>query len=194
MNRWRHIGLITWATLLALGVGLGSAYLLVGQTEPLGSVRVGAWRAWPDAAAADANPYSRAMVARTGTLPLAQGEGFEFFAVDDSGGRALSGTCLYRIAGPISTTRIWTLVAYDAAGRLMANAAGRSFITSRLVTRGHDGEAEIVVSAAPMPGNWLPLATEGRFMLALRLYDTSLSMGDAIRDMKLPTITAEACP
>lgn len=193
MRRWQHIGLLVWATALALGAGLGSAHLLIGRDEPVGSVRVGPWRTWPDAASPEANPYSRAMVARAGTLPLATGEGFEFFAETDSDGRALVAACRYRLAGAISATRVWTLAAYGRDGALMPNAAGRAFLTSRTVTRGSDGRAEIVASAEPVPGNWLPLAAGARFVLALRLYDTSLSMGDAMRDMKLPAIRAEGC-
>ena len=53
--------------------------------------RSGAWTAWPHAGSPDADPYSIAMLARTGEVPLGAGEGIAFTAEIDSDGAPLSG-------------------------------------------------------------------------------------------------------
>ena len=59
------------------------------------SVRRGAdrpWTVWPKAGAFDADPYTRAIVARKADSPLGNGEGFVFVAREDSDGAALDGS------------------------------------------------------------------------------------------------------
>ncbi|MCD6072293.1 MAG: hypothetical protein K0S42_2809, partial [Microvirga sp.] len=67
--------LVVYTLLLALGLGLGSAYWAINGKPPFGSLRLGPWQAWPTLGSPQADPYMRAIIARRGDVPLATGEG-----------------------------------------------------------------------------------------------------------------------
>ena len=64
----------------------------------------------------------------------------------DDQGAELDGSCTYEIAGMTPPARLWTLTAYDAAGRLMPNPASRFAYDSRAILRRSDGS--FVIAAA----------------------------------------------
>ena len=64
-----------WLTWLALTEG--TAY---------GGVTIGAWTAWPKNGTPGIDPYARAIVARTGELPVGSGDGVAFYAFTDDRG------------------------------------------------------------------------------------------------------------
>jgi hypothetical protein len=185
-------GLLYALTIGAL-LGLGLTWWTLEGGPGFSVIKVGPWRAWPQAGTQNADRYARASLARSGDLPLGTGEGLTFLAASDSAGEALEGRCRYRLE-PISPPgRWWTLTLYDEAGSLVANPADRFAFTSAEVLRRGDGIASIVVGRDAMPGNWLP-SGGGRFTLSLRLYDTPISAGLApTQAVLLPTITREAC-
>jgi hypothetical protein len=178
---------------IAVVTGLGSAALVLDRDRLFGAVTRGAWTAWPQSGSPDADPYTEAMLARTGEVPLGAGEGLAFTAEEDSGGQRLSGNCRYRVTGQTPPARLWTLAVHDGDGHLMENPAGRTAFHSREVLRREDGTFEIAVSRTPEPGNWLPVATDGRIRLILRLYDTPLSGGATIGDIAMPAIQRTDC-
>lgn len=184
---------IAIAVVVATVIGFVTAWYAVDRGDLFGAVTLGDWRAWPQVGSADADPYSVARLARTGEVPLGTGEGIAFTAETDHGGEPLSGRCVYRIVGQTAAARLWTLTAYDAEGRLMANAARRSGFHSREILRRPDGSFEIIVSVDVAPGNWLPLARVDRFKLVLRLYDTPLTTGSQLADSSMPEIIRERC-
>src|SRR5215213_3159755 len=79
--------LILYALTLALGLGLGSAYWAVGGGYPFGSIRVGPWTVWSRTGSREADPYARAVMARTGDTPLGVGEGLLLTASADNSGQ-----------------------------------------------------------------------------------------------------------
>ncbi len=79
--------LVVYSLLLALGLGLGSAYLVLNGDPPFGGRRLGPWSTWPKLGSPEADPYMRAIVARRGDVPLAMGEGLTLIAQADDGGR-----------------------------------------------------------------------------------------------------------
>lgn len=179
---------------IAIVVGLGSAALVLDRDRLFGAVTRGQWTAWPDSGSPDADPYSEAVLARTGEVPLGGGEGLAFTAEEDSGGQRLSGHCRYRVSGQTPAARLWTLTVHDGSGHLMENPAGRTAFHSREVLRREDGSFQIAVSATPEPGNWLPVTTDGRIRLILRLYDTPLAGGGSIGDIAMPVVERMGCP
>lgn len=182
------------ALVIAVAVGVSSAWFTIERGRLFGAVNVGAWTAWPQEGSVDADPYSLAMLARTGEVPLGAGEGLSFTADKDSDGAPLSGRCVYAIAGSTPPARMWTLTAYDAAGRLMVNVARRPGFHSREIVRQPDGAFVITASSDVRAGNWLPIAPVDRFSLVLRLYDTPLATGSQIADLVMPKITPVRCP
>ncbi|KAB2868303.1 MAG: DUF1214 domain-containing protein [Bauldia sp.] len=185
---------IAIAVVVATVIGFVTAWYAVDRGNLFGAVALGDWKAWPATGSPDADPYSVAMLARTGEVPLGTGEGIAFTAETDHAGEPLSSRCAYRIVGQTPAARLWTLTAYDAEGRLMANAARRAAFHSREVLRRGDGSFEITVSVDVAPGNWLPLARVDKFKLVLRFYDTPLTTGSQLADSTMPAIIREVCP
>ncbi len=183
--------LVTLAAGLAGGLALTAAVL--GAAQPPGASRVGGWMVWPRAGAPDADPYTKALFARRGEIAMSPAEGLAFLAQRDSSGAELRGGCAYSIAGRMPPARVWTLTAYRPDGALAAHPAARYGLTSAEAVGGDDG-TRIVVSAAPGPGNWLPVPADGRFVLMLRLYDTPLAAVSASLDPeRLPLLKREEC-
>ncbi|WP_421724270.1 DUF1214 domain-containing protein [Bauldia sp.] len=184
---------IAIAIAIAAVVGLTSAWFAIERGYIFGAVSSGEWTAWLSAGASDADPYAMAHLARTGEVPLGAGEGLAFNTAVDHDGEPLTGGCTYRIVGQTPAARLWTLTAYDAEGRLMANPAQRSGFHSREIVRRPDGSFDIAVSSDVQSGNWLPVDPSGDFTLTLRLYDTPLTTGGTLVDSDMPAIRREAC-
>jgi hypothetical protein len=184
---------IAVAILVATILGFSTAWVAVEHGRIFGAVIVGPWTAWPNAGGPDADPYSVALLARSGEVPLGADEGLAFTATTDSEGAPLSGNCGYRMSGQTPQARLWTLTAYDAAGRLMANAARRAGFHSREILRRADGSLNITVSPEVEPGDWLPIARVEGFQLVLRLYDTPLTTATEFVDIDMPRIDREQC-
>lgn len=186
--------LIAYAMALALLLGFGSAWWVLKGEYPVGSVHVGPWITWPKIGSRDADPYARAVVARSGDIPLGLGEGLAFFAPADSAGRALDAACTYRVGSVTPQARYWTLTVYDADGRPARTDLGRSGMTSAEILRRDDGSFQIELSRTVRPGNWLQLPSLGSFTLMLRLYDTPVAAGSAALDARvLPGIERVEC-
>jgi hypothetical protein len=126
-------------------------------------------------------------------VPLGAGEGLTFTAETDSDGDALSGLCVYEVAGQTPPARLWTLTAYDGGGRLMNNPARRTGFHSREILRRDDGSFAIAVAAEVQPGNWLPVAPAERFELVLRLYDMPLTSGARAQELTMPVVRRTGC-
>ncbi|MCX5512153.1 hypothetical protein C3941_08785 [Kaistia algarum] len=180
------------AIAVAAVLGFGSVMLVLDRDSLFGAVTRGEWTAWPESGSPNADPYSEAILARSGEVPLGNGEGLAFIADHDAQGRRLSGRCLYRIDGQTPLARLWTLTVYDREGHLMANPAGRTSFTSREILRREDGSFAIAVSSEVQPGNWLPVASDADLRLVLRLYDTPLT-SSGIGDAALPAIKRGPC-
>jgi hypothetical protein len=184
---------IALGILVATIIGFSTAWIAVKHGRLFGSVTIGSWTAWPQAGSADADPYSVALLARSGEVPLGAGEGLAFAAVNDDDGEPLQGECVYSIEGQTPAARLWTLTAYDAEGRLIVNPARRSGFHSREIIRGVDGSFHITVSPDVEPGNWLPTAHSAGLQLVLRLYDTPLTTASEFTNIDMPRIARVRC-
>ena len=193
-GRLSSAALVLYALAVALLVGFSSAYWALEGEYPVGMVRVGPWMTWPKIGSRDADPYARAMVARTGDLPLGVGEGLAFVASADGSGRQLDGSCSYLVGSVTPQARYWTLTAYDSRGAPLRSALGRSGFTSSEILRADDGTFSILLSPSVRPGNWLQLPDAGAFTLVLRLYDTPVAAGSAALDKRVvPDIQRLEC-
>lgn len=187
--------LVLYALAIGAGLGLASADFATRGGYPFGGVAIGAWTAWPRTGSIDADPYSRAVNARRGEIPLALGEGMLVTAAADDTGRSLDAACTYTIGGVVPPARAWTLT---IAGRGAADpdaAVLREGFTSTEILRDADGRFVITVGPDAQPGNWLPTPRRtGPMRLALRLYDTPVaaSVGSLDRNT-LPAITRLGC-
>lgn len=185
-------------TLFTLGVaalvGLGATWMALTQGQAFGGLKVGAWTAWPRHGTAGIDPYARAMIARSGELPVGSGDGLAFLARNDDAGAALDGRCDVVLNGITPTARYWTITLYNPSGGLVGNAAQRHGFTSHEIVRRADGSFEIMVAPRARAGNWLPTGGIERYVLALRLYDTPIGVATRGREVMMPSVTRRSCP
>jgi len=183
-----------FAFAIAAGVGLGATWFAVTQGTAYGGVTIGSWTAWPKVGTPGIDPYARAMISRSGELPIGSGDGVAFYARTDDTGRSLDGRCDVVLSGITPQARYWTVTLYDPDGQLVANSVQRQGFTSQEIVRRSDGTFEINVSPRARPGNWLPTGGVERYVLALRLYDTPVGLATrTARDAPMPSITQKAC-
>jgi|SRR5712691_824871 len=181
---------------LAVGIvsGLGLTWLASARGSSFGTVRIGAWTAWPKSGTVDADPYARATFARAGELPLGLGDGLAFIATADDSGTQLDGRCDIHIEGRLPLARFWTLTVYDPRGRLIDNVAERYGYNSAEVVWRTDATIEIVLAPRARGGNWIPTAGRDRLVAILRLYDAPVGFGSRSGDnADLPAIRQEFC-
>jgi len=180
---------------VAAAVGLGATWLALTKGTAFGPLRISAWTSWPKTGTTEIDPYARAIVARTGELPVASGDGIAFYAKSTDRGEVLDGRCEIVLAGTTPTARFWTLTLYDPEGRLVANSINRHGFTSEEIIRTMDGGFTIVIAPRARSGNWLPTSGVERYILVVRLYDTPVGVATrAGRDAQMPSVIRKACP
>jgi hypothetical protein len=179
------------------GIGMGSAWFTTQSIQPLDVIKLGPWIASPNAGTPDADPYSRARLARTGELPLGSGEGLALVALTDSGGRQLQGDCIYRVLGQTPQARLWTLSVEAADGRPLAPGDNVTAVGSDGLFRQGDGNLNVVVAPTPQAGIWLASnsgrLSENPIRLVARLYDTPARTVTALTNFVMPAIRRERC-
>ena len=187
------------AILLAIAVGivsgLGLTWLASTGALGFGTVKIGAWTTWPKSGTPEADPYSRALYARSGGLPLGSTDGIAFAATTDDNGATLNGRCDIHIAGRMPAARFWTLTLYDAQGRLIENPSGRYGYTSAEVLWKPDSQIEVVLAPRARSGNWIPTGGRDRVTAVLRFYDAPIGLtGRSANTVELPAVWQEFCP
>ena len=175
-------------------IGLGATWFVLNEGVAYGGITIGAWTAWPKNGTPGIDPYARAIISRTGELPVGLGDGVAFYAHTDDQGVNFDGRCTFSVSGLTPPARYWTVTLYDPTGRLVANTIDRHSFTSEEIVRDADGRFTITVAPQARPGNWLPSGGIGPFVLVWRLYDTPI--GVATRTTKegpMPAIVRKGC-
>jgi hypothetical protein len=184
-----------FALAIAALVGLGATWLALSRGSAFGPITIGAWTAWPRTGTQDADPYARAIISRSGELPVGSGDGVAFLARTDDNGRSLDGRCDVVLSGSTPQARFWTVTLYDPQGRLVANSVERQGFTSQEIVRRADGSFEIVAAPRARPSNWLPTGGVESYILVLRLYDTPVGVATrAAREAPMPAVSVRSCP
>jgi hypothetical protein len=183
-----------FALAVAAAIGVGATWVALTRGTAYGGVTIGAWTAWPKNGTAGIDPYARAMVVRTGELPVGSGDGVAFYASTDDTGESLDGRCDVLVSGITPQARFWTLTLYDPEGHLVANSIRRQGFTSQEIIRKADGAFDVAVGPRARPGNWLPTRGTDKYQLVLRLYDTPIGMATRTgADAPMPSITRRGC-
>lgn len=191
MLRTAFLTLVT--LVVALGLGAASVWYALESRQGIGAVAVGGWVARPDLGTPDADPYSRARIAREGVLALGRAEGVPFVVERDSSGAPLRAECAYVIEGSVPPARFWTLFAVDSARRNLKAEDGRpAAIQSYSLARAADNSVSVSVGRRPKPGNWLLVDASGPMTLVLTLYDTPIS-GTEIAALAMPQVLRIGC-
>ncbi len=132
-------------------------------------LRIGAWTTTRAAGSADADMFTRAMVARTGLLALNQTETLYFSATHDDSGLPLEARCRYEVTGEAPSAKWWSLTVYADDQFLVADPSHRHSISLKDVT----GPFKLLLGPDKRQGLWLPTGRAGGFSLLLRLYKPS---------------------
>lgn len=176
----------------ALSLAVGSVVLALDERYAPFVQTIGAWRFVPDVNALSADPYSSAYRVRRDIFPATGFDSVSMEATRDDEGRRLDGACTYRLAGSPPPARFWTLSVHGASRPGEAEPPRRSSFSSAEILRADDGTFAIHVSSRALPGNWLPVE-EGRFRLALNLYETAIGSNLGAEAVFLPDIERVAC-
>jgi len=185
---------VSIACVLGLGLGLWTGERALRQGGMFDAVTIGPWRVSTKAGTAEADPYARAALERSGEIPLALGEGLQFVADADDDGAALDSRCDYLVGPKSPAARYWTLSLVDREGFPVDNAAERYGFRSSEVLRRADGAFFVAVSRQAHSGNWLPIGASGRFSLVFRLYDTPLgATAGELEKSAMPRVMREGC-
>lgn len=198
----RAFTLVSTASDIALFIGIvllggiGSSWYMVSAGSALSTHTIGPWVAWTSEAATDADPYTRAMSARSGRLNVSSDIAATYTASSDSEGIRLHSSCEYRIAGQDLDANWWSIAVFDQDGRLIPNAADRYAYTRETVALRPTGDFVITLARDARPGNWLPTGGAGRLAVVLHLLEPSneFQNGEAINTATLlPRIERTRC-
>lgn len=187
---------INTAIIILIGLILGgvSAYYSLQRSHGIGAVNAGPWSAWPFVGGAQVDPYTVAKATTDGTIHLGAAEGLAFEAKSDQKGEPLRRECNYEVSGNTSTTKLWTLSAYDTLGKLVLNNTQIvSALYSGNTIRYPDSSFILKMGERPQSGNWLPLKGKGELKLILRLYDTPITSNSGVIDPQMPRIKLLGC-
>lgn len=185
-----------WAMFIGIVLigGLTTSWYMVSAGSNLTTRSIGPWVTWTAEGRADADPYTRAHFARSGTLNLSTELAGTYVAGHDSDGMRLHSSCEYSIKGQEIDARWWSITVFDDNGRLIPNPAARYAFTSDTVAVGPDNTFTVTLARDARPGNWLPTGGGGRLTLVLAVVEgaTSIVDGEAA-DITLPSIKRVAC-
>jgi hypothetical protein len=176
---------------VALALGIGSAFWMVDRGSRLTTQRNGPWTMWTRAGQKDIDPYTRARQAKQGNLPLSTQIAATWEARFDNEGARLHSSCEYLLESePIDAT--WfNLTVYDDNGLLIPNSAERHAFTSQTIAANPDGSFFVVLARDARPGNWLPVGGAGRLSLLLTLIEPKPSVAESAQ--QLPSIRRIGC-
>lgn len=184
------------AILIAIATGVLSARYMVNHGSVVASRTYGPWVQWTVAGRSDADPYTRAHLAKTGTLNITADSAGVFEANSDASGAYLHSSCDYLIEGPYPQGLWWSVAVYDKSGKLITNDAQRYAFTSDTVAANPDGSYIITLGRDARPGNWLPTGGAGRLVAVFTLLDPATGFSEeqrAERYKMLPDIRREGC-
>jgi hypothetical protein len=180
------------ALVLGTGIGVGSAVLAYDNIAAMRGVNNGPWQTNLAVGSEEASPYLRASVAVHGLLALNQSETIYYHAYKDESGNLFNGDNVYRIEGKAPDSRWWSITLYGADDFLVPNDLNRYSYSGNSVTYDKDGKFTIYLSKIQKPGDWLPLGSQKRFSLSLRLYNPGDSVRKNPATVELPHIIREA--
>lgn len=155
------------------------------------SVHNGPWVTNLTIGSAEANIFTRAVIARHGLLALTRDEVVYYSADNDEEGNGLQSGYDYVIEGRDLDSGWWSITVYGADDFLIYNDEDRFSYTSTEIEYDSDGYWRIYLSQSPKEGNWLPTGDEESLALVMRLYTPGQEFYDNPGTVELPRIIRE---
>ncbi len=182
--------------LVAVAAGLGSAWYMIDRGTALTIDRIGPWQSWSAEGNPEADPYTRAHLAREGRLSVTSTAARYFLARNDSEGRVLSSACEYLVEGPPIEAKWWSIALFNENGHLLENEAERYGFNSAEIVRRTDGSHGVTIAREARSENWLPAGDTKRRRLTiwLSIYMPATTVGAGfVAEQQLPAIRRIAC-
>lgn len=195
-RRFLRLVLASAAVVIALALGVLSSRHMITHGSGLTTMTYGPWHYWTEAGRTSADPYTRAHIAKSGTLRLSSDAAGVFEANADAQGAYLHSSCDYVLEGPYAQGLWWSIAVFDSRGLLIANDAERYAFTSDTAAANPDGSYIVTLGRDARPGNWLPTGGAGRLVVVFTLLDPATGISEeqrAERYKLLPDIRREGC-
>lgn len=193
---------IVAAILLSVGLSIVLFVVQLKSNSGFGSVSNGDWTTSLDTGSENAGVMQKAAVAIGGLL-ASKRESSIYYRLSAIDGKPLTANCNYRIEGNDYDADWWSITAYGWDNYLLPNKIQRYSYNNDNLTRDHDGNWSIGVSAISQDGDWLPVGPAGGdewmnfnahdFDLLLRLYTPGLAYLQAPNTAVLPKVVEEGC-
>jgi len=179
------------AAAVGLIAGVASAAAVVAGGTRVGSEATGPWFGNRNAGSAAADPYTRAVIARTGLLALSREETIYFTAETDDAGRKLDAGCAYAITGGPLPARWWSVTIYAPDHYLPVNGDGAPSVDA---TRTGGGSwAARIAPERDGAVHWISSRNAGGFSLTLRLYHPTEAARASAAAIPFPRIRRLGC-
>ncbi len=188
-------GLLWFVAFCFIGtlLGLVTAQHAVSGRLPLVSETKGAWTAWPRAADARIDPYTRAHHLSYGLVPFNRFDTVEYVARIDDAGRTLDEDCVYLVSGPAPQARWWSVSALAPDdGAIAVNDQRGGLVSGQLIFEA-DRSFRVTVSRELQAGNWLRPSEGSQLVLHLRLYTPAAAVLQRPLTAELPSIERQVC-
>lgn len=190
----KRIGFVFGALVVGIVAGVGAALLMIHNGAMIGRVENHLWFTNRSIGSVDADPYTRALVARVGLLGLNRSEAIYYTRSHDEAGAEFEERCTYRIDGGPLAARWWSITLYAPDNFLAINGDDHPSIDATSVTTSADGSWSATI--APDRGDavdWISSRNGGTFRLSIRLYNPGPEIGEHMADVNLPRVTRESC-
>ncbi len=193
---------IVAAILLSVGLSIVLFVVQLKSNSGFGSVSNGDWTTSLDTGSENAGVMQKAAVAIGGLL-ASKRESSIYYRLSAIDGKPLTANCNYRIEGNDYDADWWSITAYGWDNYLLPNKIQRYSYNNDNLTRDHDGNWSIGVSAISQDGDWLPVGPAGGdewmnfnahdFDLLLRLYTPGPAYLQTPNTAVLPKVVEEGC-
>ena len=187
-SRWA----IAATVAVGLVAGLGSGWWAI--TGGMGGESFSGWYGSSVTGSADAGPWLRARVAKSGLLALNKSQAIYFTRKTDDAGEPLREACRYRISGGPVPGRWWSVTVYAADNYLPVNSDGALSFDATEVKPDAAGNWSALAATRPEPGQaWVSTRNAGQFDMTLRIYQPDRSAQADFRSIPMPRITRLDC-
>jgi hypothetical protein len=191
---------LTIAGLLGLGaaLGVGSALVMLNFGSTIGVESIDGWAGNHSTGARAADPYTRALVAKSGLLALTQAETIYFTRTTDETGAPLDAACVYQLDGGPLPSRWWSVTLYAADDFLPINGdQAQSADATRMAAVADPARPGAwSVRVAPEPAGaktWISSQNAGKFTLTLRLYNPEPGARADFKSIRFPSLKTLSC-